>query len=79
MPHNHLFAIMAPVFKKGTSLDLEQFENSLSDINRSIQDLIVSVLLFIAVAYSCARYAVRIEHPWRWYRDTRMRNYNRLS
>lgn len=79
MPHNHLLAIIGPVLKKGTSLNLEDFENSLSDINRAIQDLIVGTLLFLAVAYICARYAVRIEHPWRWYRGTRMKNYTRLS
>lgn len=79
MLHNHFLVIVGPVLKKGTSLNLEEFENSLSDINRAIQDLIVSTLFFLTVAYSCARYAVRIEHPWRWYRGTRMKNYTRLS
>jgi hypothetical protein len=31
--------------------------------------------LFFAVAYISARYAVGIEHPWRWYCSTRMKNY----
>jgi hypothetical protein len=34
-----------------------------------------SLLLFFAVAYISARYAVGIEHPWQWYRATRMKNY----
>jgi len=31
-------------------------------------------VVFFAVAYTCARYAVGIEHPLQWYRDTRMKN-----
>lgn len=34
-----------------------------------------SVFLFFAVAYLCAR-DVGIEHPWVWYRGTRMKNYD---
>lgn len=34
-----------------------------------------SMFLFFAVAYLCAR-DVGIEHPWVWYRATRMKNYN---
>lgn len=34
-----------------------------------------ALALFFAVAYISARYAVGIEHPWQWYRATRMKNY----
>jgi len=77
MLHNHLLAIVGPVLKKGTSLHLWEFEDSLSETNKAIQDLFGSTVLFLAVAYSCARYAVRIEHPLRWYRATRMKNYTK--
>jgi len=33
------------------------------------------LVLFFAVAYISARFAVGIEHPSRWYRATRMKNY----
>lgn len=62
------------VLKKGTSRNLErfeEFEKSLTDINKEIQ----GTLLFFAVAYICAKYAVRIEHPFRWYLAARMKNY----
>lgn len=79
MPHNHLLAIVVPVLERGTSLNLRDFQNSPPDTKKAIEDLFVNLLLFLVVSYSCARYAVGIEHPWRWYRETRMRNYNRLS
>lgn len=68
---------MAPeVLKKRTSLNPE-FENSLSDVAKEIQDFLGATVASFAVAYFCARYAVRIEHPLRWYQATRMKNYTR--
>jgi hypothetical protein len=37
--------------------------------------MFTGLALFFAVAYISARYAVGIEHPWQWYRATRMKNY----
>lgn len=68
--------VMGPRLKR-TSLNLEEFEDSLSDVTRQIQDFLGATVASFAVMYSCARYAVRIEHPLRWYRATRMKNYTK--
>jgi hypothetical protein len=77
------------VLKKGTSLSPGQLGNAVwkraEARGRHVEDLVPSdikdfseaTLAFFAVAYSCARYAVRIEHPLQWYRATRMKNYTK--
>lgn len=52
MTHNHLLAIVVPVLKRGTSLNLRDFQNSPSDTKKAIEDLFVNLLLFLVVAYS---------------------------